>query len=354
MKKCPSRASLTTRRDARMTKTIAVFGSVNVDHVFTTPTTIPKPGETVGSARYEALPGGKGANQACAAATVGKDVGTTRFVGAVNASDEWSIDALRGAGVSTEDVERVDGAQTGSAAVIVDGKGENCIVVAPGANALVDPQRVPRCDVLLLQCEVPLEANLRACARARALNAEVCVVLNYAPATEICVELVEACDVLVVNETERDSLVAAFQREGGERTIFDRCVGVVTRGAAGATLIAPGSAQFGELRVAALEMESGRVVVDTVGAGDAFVGALVASMAKDDDCVTAMCLASAAGSLACTERGARPKIIAEASLHADSVRAKSNASAVNGASHEATFSHFSSRTIIDLCRAAAA
>ena len=341
-------------------KTIAVFGSLNVDHVFTTPTTIPRPGETVGSARYERLPGGKGANQACAAATVGKEVGTgsttTRFVGAVNASDAWSIDALRAAGVSTEDVARVDGAETGSAAVIVDGKGENCIVVAPGANALVDPERVGRCDVLLLQCEVPLEANLRACARARALNADVCVVLNYAPATEISMELVDACDVLVVNETERDSLIAAFEREGGGRTIFDRCVGVVTRGAAGATLIAPGSvaAEFGELRVAALEMDSGRVVVDTVGAGDAFVGALVASMASGDDCVTAMCLASAAGSLACTERGARPKIIAEASLRADSVRAQSNAFAVNGASHEAIFSHFSSRTIVDLSRARAA
>lgn len=338
-------------------KTIAVFGSVNIDHVFATPTKIPRPGETVGSARYERLPGGKGANQACAAATVGKALGTgsttTRFVGAVNASDAWSIDALRDAGVSTEDVERVDGAETGSAAVIVDAQGENCIVVAPGANARVDPERVPRCDVLLLQCEVPLEANLRACARARALNAEVCVVLNYAPATEICVELVDACDVLVVNETERDSLVAAFEREGGGRRIFDRCVGVVTRGAAGATLIAPGSAaaaEFGELRVAALEMESGRVVVDTVGAGDAFVGALVASMANGDDCVTSMCLASAAGSLACTERGARPKIIAEASLRAESVRAKSNASAINGASHDAVFSHFSSKTIIDLSR----
>lgn len=341
-------------------KTIAVFGSVNIDHVFATPTTIPRPGETVGSARYERLPGGKGANQACAAATVGKEVGTgsttTRFVGAVNASDAWSIDALRDAGVSTEDVERVDGAETGSAAVIVDAHGENCIVVAPGANARVDPERVPRCDVLLLQCEVPLEANLRACARARALNAEVCVVLNYAPATEICVELVDACDVLVVNETERDSLVAAFEREGGGRAVFDRCVGVVTRGAAGATLIAPGSssAEFGELRVAALEMESGRVVVDTVGAGDAFVGAFVASMVNGDDCVTSMCLASAAGSLACTERGARPKIIAEASLRADSVRAKSNASAINGASHEAVFSRFSSKTIIDLSRDAAA
>ena len=335
-------------------KTIVVFGSVNVDHVFTTPTTIPRPGETVGSARYERLPGGKGANQACAAATVGKTLGngrstTTRFVGAVNASDAWSIDALAAAGVSTEDVKRVDGAETGSAAVIVDAQGENCIVVAPGANALVDAERVPRCDVLLLQCEVPLEANLRAYRRARALNPDVCVVLNYAPATENCLELVDACDVLVVNETERDSLVAAFEREGRGRTIFDRCVGVVTRGAAGATLIAPRLeyADLGELHVTALEMESGRDVVDTVGAGDAFVGAFVASMAHGDDCITSMCLASAAGSLACTERGARPKIIAEASLRADSVRAKSNTSAINGASHEAVFSDFRYTHIVD-------
>lgn len=312
---------------------LVVFGSVNVDHVWRC-RTLPRPGETAAALACATLPGGKGANQACAAARtalVARSGGVT-FVGAIGADDFLSERALRASGAACALTRRHD-ADTGRACVLVDERGENAIAVHGGANALADASSVPTEDarVLLLQCEIPVAASAAAARAMRERNPECLIFVNYAPATVVDLDLVALADVLIVNETELEAVGDAVDAAGADdgafaerRAVYRQRAVVCTQGARGAEMFTGddvrrvlrnargAAAQDGGYyaRVGPTPLRPGEKIVDTVGAGDAFVGAFAAAVAADLDVSSCCRIASAAGLLACTQEGARPDAIA--------------------------------------------
>lgn len=285
-----------------MSRAVLVAGSANLDLVVRAPR-VPAPGETLLGRDFARYPGGKGANQAVAAARAGG--AATRMLLALGAdANAQPLEAsLREAGVACTLV-RSD-RPTGVALICVADDGENAIIVAPGANATLQATDLPELDgvaCLLLQLESPLQATL-AWARA-ARDAGVRVVLNAAPvpAAGVPAALLDAVDVLVVNEGE---LAAIADARAGQPVhgIGDQlaqagvpCV-VATLGALGAVAHAGGrwSLQPGF----AVE------VVDTTGAGDTFCGVLAAGLARGDALDAAMRRACAASALACMRPGAQ-------------------------------------------------
>jgi ribokinase len=278
---------------------VCVVGSANLDLVATTPR-IPSPGETVLGTAYAEHAGGKGLNQAVAASRSGAHVA---FVGCVGDDDAGR--RMRGVlthdGIDDSELS-VSASPTGRALIVVDGNGENSIVVIPGANhALALTDRAPDAAVVLCQLEVPLEQVKRALVAGRARGATT--ILNPAPAAPLPGDLLAACDMVVPNEHEVQLLggVSALLAAG------TRAV-VVTRGGAGVdTHTAEGQEHCPPFVVD---------VVDTTGAGDAFCGALAARLAAGDELRAAVRWAAAAGALATTIVGAVP-----AQPTADSIRA---------------------------------
>ncbi len=267
---------------------IGVIGSVNLDMVAKAPR-LPSPGETVTGATFSIHPGGKGANQALAARRLGAEVFLIAMVGTdLNAGP--ALELLQRDGVdmgrSLRDVDH----PTGVALIVVDTAGENQITVAPGANAHLRPSDldVSGFDAVICQLETPIDT-----VTAAATAAEGLVVLNAAPVKDIPQALVDACDVIVVNEGEYAELRSKLDDS-------DALV-VVTLGARGA--IARRSRQ--EVGQAG----SPRVhVVDTVGAGDTFVAALTIALLDEKPISEALDWACAAGALATTIEGAQPSI----------------------------------------------
>lgn len=264
---------------------VCVVGSVNMDIGFDVDR-LPRPGETVLAASFRSTPGGKGANQAVAAARAGAQV---RFVGAVG--DDPAAVALRehltANGVNTDGLITASG-PSGSAIVVVDSAGENLIVVAAGANSRLTLDGaasgiVADCDVLLVQLEIPVTTAAAAAREAHSSGATV--IVNASPSgadpAELA-ELAEATDVVVVNEAE----AAHWNWPVPHR--------VITRGARGATYSGGGE----EFTVASPAVE----VVDTSGAGDVFAGVLAADWAAGHK--RALRRACAAGALATLVPGA--------------------------------------------------
>ena len=257
--------------------TLTVVGSLNVDVVVRVPA-LPRPGETLLGTSVARLPGGKGANQAAALAALGVPAA---MVGAVGHDADGALCLASLPGVDVSGVRRV-AAPTGLALIQVDDAGENTIVVVPGANALTEAPAVV--GDLLVQLEVPLDVVAESVRRATGL-----VVLNAAPAAALPSDLLAQVDVLVVNEGEAALLPADPPvRRGVVTTLGAR--GAVVTGADGSRAAVPAPA------VAAL---------DTVGAGDAFVGALVAALLDGHDLVEAARHGCAAGAIAVTRPGAR-------------------------------------------------
>jgi ribokinase len=284
---------------------ITVFGSINVDLV-TRVARIPGPGETVRGSDYALIPGGKGANQALAARRAGAHV---RLAGAIG-SDGMAAIALREletSGVDLSTVTRVPG-PTGLAVITVDEKGENTIVVSPGANAHANARSIPpgsigTGDTLLLQMEVPFAESFAAAETARAAGARV--ILSVAPYAALPSEKVAPFDMLIVNEHEAADLarhLGVFAKGAdATATALARRLGktiIATLGAEGAVA----ATAEGLVRVPALPVD----VVDTTGAGDTFCGVLAAFLDEGADMPAAMRMAAIAGSLACTKEGAQP------------------------------------------------
>lgn len=268
---------------------VIVFGSAIADLLFNLPR-LPAAGETVLGQAGVTQPGGKGANQARAAARAGASVA---FAGAVG--DDSNATLLRAAleadGVDCRWLWHED-APTGLACVMVDRAGDNQIAVSPGANARARQATIPDADLagatLLLQMEVPAAENAALMTRARARGARS--ILNLAPAAP----LPGTPDILVVNEPEAAFLAAMLgcdARAGGLQAALG-CTVLRTLGAAGAESAAGQVAGFAV------------GVVDTVGAGDAWCGALAAALVDGAPLEMAMRFANAAGALACTRRGA--------------------------------------------------
>jgi ribokinase len=286
---------------------LLVFGSINVDLVFRV-AALPGAGETVLGDSYVTVPGGKGANQAVAAARSGAKV---RMVGRVGRDGfaAVALGGLRGAGVDTTGVA-VDEAPTGCAVIGVDARGENQIMVASGANAHVAADQVD--DALLgpqttlaLQMEVPAAETAALIARARRRGARI--VLNLAPALPLPDEALRAVDVLVVNGGEARSLAKAnglAATEGaGLAGVLAQALGmtvVMTLGKEGAAA----AGRDGTWQVGALPIQA----IDTTGAGDAFSGVLAASLDTGLRVDAALHRASVAAGLACLSLGAQTSL----------------------------------------------
>lgn len=263
---------------------VTVLGSVNVDLVAVCER-LPRPGETQLATAFEGFPGGKGANQALAAQRGGA---ATRLVAAVGADSDAdaALELLRQAGVDLSSVVVTD-EPTGMAMITIDGSGENQIVVVPGANGALTSEMVDVTDdeLVLCQLEIPMEVIADAARMAKGL---FCV--NAAPAAPLPDVVLERADLIIVNERERDVL--------GESLGAATALVVVTMGAAGAKAYRSG-------RLVAEAQPPAVVAIDTVGAGDAFCGALVTALLDGRSVAYALRWACTAGALATTRRGAQ-------------------------------------------------
>lgn len=303
-----SRTGSTTGNTGR----VVVVGSVNLDLVLRVDER-PGPGATTHARRADESAGGKGANQAVAAAAAGA---ATRMVGAVGAGDTGPrlLDELAARGVDVRGVRLLEGVPTGRAVVVVDARGENSIVVSAGANAEVRADTVAGAladlgpgDVVVVQNEIAVAATAAAAGAARDRGA--LVVWNAAPAPAGRSEIPGGIDLLVVNEGELAAVAALL---GVPATPVPAAVAAV-RDAVGAGVVCT---RGGAGAVFAIGGESGDVpapavpVVDTTGAGDTFVGYLCAQWAAGgpDTVAERVELAVAAAALAVTRPGAAPSI----------------------------------------------
>lgn len=281
---------------------VLVIGSANTDMVVRVPH-LPAPGETILGGTFRQMPGGKGANQAVAAARLGAEVTLIACVGA-DALGEATVQRWQALGINTAYVARSRTAATGVALITVDASGENSIAVASGANQELQPEHLVReafaeADVVLLQLEVPLATVAAAVEMA---HAQGCwVVLNPAPAHPLPPQLLQYVNILTPNEHEfRQLSGAATPREAAAwRTRTGVSHVVVTQGAKGAAWYSGDGMQA----VAAHTVTA----VDTTGAGDVFNGALAASYASGTPIEIALAHASAAAAFAVTQPGAQPE-----------------------------------------------
>ncbi|MGM7644537.1 ribokinase [Nocardia sp. JW2] len=270
--------------------TVVVLGSVNIDLVTTT-THRPAPGETVLGSGFATVPGGKGANQAIAAARSGARV---RFLGAVG-DDAFGATlraTLDGAGIDTTLLRTVPG-PSGVATIVVDGDGENSIIVVAGANGRMtdlteaELAAIAAADILLCQLEIPLETVTAAAHHAG--SASTLVALNPSPVQPLPARLWADVDLAIVNSLEYEQFSSTLRPVAHV---------VRTLGADGAVYRGSGT----DLMAGGRSVD----VVDTTGAGDAFTGALVATWSQG--AVAALNWANTAGALATTRLGASAAI----------------------------------------------
>jgi ribokinase len=288
---------------------ILVVGSLNADLVVRAPR-FPQPGETISGEDLQVIPGGKGANQAVAAARLGVNVSMLGRVGKDNFGD-FLLENLKSNHVNSQLIQR-DDASTGTAIIVVDSNGQNSIVLSPGSNGKVSSADIANAsflyhDLLLLQLEIPTLTVLAAAQRAKENN--VPVILNPAPAhtAQLPDELIALADFLIPNETELSLLTNMDVKdspsaERAARILLKRGSKhvIVTLGSQGALIVS--STQV-------THVDSFKVnVVDTTAAGDAFIGGFATALLQNNSLDDSVRYGCACGALATTKFGAQPSL----------------------------------------------
>ncbi len=298
-------------------KKICILGSINMDLVTKTEA-FPKAGQTVSGSEFRTFPGGKGANQAVAVGRLGADVSFLGKVGA-DAFGDMALDSLRAAHVDVSYIQKEE-ISTGTASITVNAQGENCIIVVPGANGLVDVAYVQNnikaiddADILMLQLEVPMETVVWAAEYAS--KAGKLVILDPAPAVVLPEKLLACSGLVTPNETElsiiskmdvkdeADAVEAArILIRQGIQTVVHKC------GGKGAYLITESETAH----VPGFKVE----VKDTTAAGDSFNAGLAVSLAKGNSLTESIRYANAVGAMSVTKMGAQSAMPTEAELAA--------------------------------------
>jgi ribokinase len=300
-----------------LNKRIVVVGSLNMDLVMRMPRA-PGPGETLHGHDFATLPGGKGANQAVACARMGATVAMVGRVGADGYGDALRA-GLATDGVAATEVKALASAHTGVAMIWVEDDGQNRIVLAPGANGLVDEATVERAGALIdaaamlvVQLEVPMAAVAAAVARAH--RAHVPVLMNPAPAAALPDAMWPQIDILVVNESEAAALAGLPVADAASAAAAARVLGargpacvLVTLGAQGVVALDANGARHAPARPVR--------AIDTTAAGDTFIGALAAALCEGAPLDDAVALGQAAAALCVTRRGAQASIPHRHEIH---------------------------------------
>ena len=291
-------------------KKLVVLGSVNADHILKV-ADFPKPGETITGHGYRVVPGGKGANQAVAAARLGA---RTSFIACVG-DDDFGIrmqEAFEKEGMETSGVMVAKGSPTGIAIIYVAESGENSIGISAEANACLTAESltpqleiIRRAETLLMQLETPMETLLLAASEAK--KAGVPVVLNPAPARELPPELLDGLAMITPNETEAETLTGiSVTDEASAKEAADALhirgveTVIITLGSKGAFVSTGDESQL----IAGYPVKA----VDTTAAGDTFNGGLLAALQRGDSLPEAIAFANAAAALSVTAMGAQTSI----------------------------------------------
>lgn len=283
---------------------IAVVGSINVDYTLKT-NELPKLGETLTATYYNSNPGGKGANQAVAAARLGADVSMIGCIGN-DIVGQRLRDSLKNEGIDVDNVVAAEAA-TGNAFITIDDKGDNTIIVYPGANAQLDCEMINRSretimksNMLMTQLEVPIESIERAMEIAKENNVKV--LLNPAPVKELPEKIYSLIDIITPNETELERLTGEATIRDGAKKLLDKGVGavIVTLGEKGSYYLDDKSEFFAK----PFKIEA----KDTTAAGDSFNGAVAIQLLGGKNIEEGLLYANAAGALAATKLGAQDSI----------------------------------------------
>ena len=299
--------------------TITVIGSLNMDLVVRS-AKIPRPGETLAGSDFHLIPGGKGANQAVAAARAGA---ATAMVGCLGA-DAFApvlLESLIAAGVDTRGVARLAGISTGTATILLEEGGENRIIIVAGANGQVSEEvvnanweQIAQSDLILLQHEIPLSTVHAVIARAHSEG--IRVLLNPAPIYPIPLQILAQVDTLILNEIEASFLTGSpvsdphsAAQAAAKLVTLGVQTAIITLGPQGALLF---SSAGGEMYQPAFQVTP----IDTTAAGDTFVGGYAASLLAGASPAEALRYAAAAAALAVTRLGAQTSIPARAEVEA--------------------------------------